>query len=255
MAAKGNRTDPGPLRQDHTFPDPARVADTPARTAGRILLVVLAETALIAGLLLSGAGTFDWEWAWVLLAVAAASFLPAVAVLAVHAPGLLASRTQLAPPDQPLADRIFVPAHSALMLGWAWVVGRDAGHIHWWTVPTELRVMALLLIPAITWAGYRTMRDNPYLAPCVCLQEERAHRVVDTGAYALVRHPFYSVAIAYQLCASLVLGSVIGVAITAMVGMTLALRIGIEERFLEGALPGYSAYKRATPWRLIPGLW
>lgn len=207
------------------------------------------------GVLFYGAGTADWEWAWILLATAAAAFLPAVLSLSVHAPGLLAARIRLAPQDQPLADRIFVPAHSLLMLGWAWVVGKDAGHIHWWPVPFDLRVAALMLIPVITWAGYRTMRDNPYLATCVCLQEDRAHRVIDSGAYALVRHPFYSVAIAYQLCASLVLGSCFGVAVTGIVAMTLALRIGVEERFLERELPGYAAYKRTTPWRLLPGLW
>ncbi len=227
----------------------------PAYLIAKIILVIAAEALLISGLVFTAAGTLDFEWAWLLLALAAVSLIPAVVALAIYEPELLASRTELSPQGQPLADRLFVPAHSALMLAWAWVAGRDAGHMHWLTVPDSLRAAALALIPAITWAGYRTMRANPYLAPCVCLQEGRAHRVVDSGAYALVRHPFYAVAIAYQVCASLVLGSCLSLAVAGVIALLLAFRIGVEERFLERELPGYAAYKRNTPWRLVPGLW
>lgn len=238
-------------------PAPAAVAAAldPAAVALRISLVILAEAALLAAILFRGAGTVDWEWAWALFLVAGASGLPAVLGLARHDPALLASRTRMAPRDQPLEDRIFVPLHTLLVLAWAWVTGHDAARLHWLPVPEGVKALALLAVPAITWAGYRTLRDNPYLAPCVCVQEDRAHRVIDTGAYAVVRHPFYAVAIAYQAAAALVLGSVLGLMGTALIGLTFAARIGIEERFLLRNLPGYAAYTRVTRWRLLPGLW
>lgn len=225
------------------------------RIAAKIGLVILAEALLLGALMFTAAGTLDWEWAWLLAALATLSLLPAVAGLARHAPELLEARTRLAPKGQPLADRLFVPAHSALILAWAWITGLDAAHPHWWPVPETLRATAALAIPLATWAGYRTMRENPWLATCVCLQDERAHRVVDTGAYGMVRHPFYAITLGYQLCASLTLGSCLGAATTGAVALLLGLRIGIEERFLERALPGYAAYKRRTPWRLVPGVW
>ena len=40
----------------------------------------------------------------------------------------------------------------------------------------------------ITWAS----TVNKFAEPAVRIQVERGHRVIDTGPYALVRHPFYA---------------------------------------------------------------
>ena len=85
--------------------------------------------------------------------------------------------------------------------------------------------------------------------------DDRAHRVVDSGLYAVVRHPFYAVTIGYQICASLVLGSWLSLGVAILVAGMLALRIRVEERYLVRELAGYAAYQRRTPWRLVPGLW
>jgi protein-S-isoprenylcysteine O-methyltransferase Ste14 len=242
----------GPDSLPHRSPIDSR---TLAIIAIKITLVILAEILVVAFLLFYGAGTIRWAGGWVLLILATASLAPAIIALAIHDPGLLDARTKLAPKGQPLADRLFVPIHSALMLAWAWVAGTDCVRHQWSHVPFDLRVAAAMLIPVATWAGYRTMRQNPYLTTCVYLQEDRAHRVIDTGAYAVVRHPFYAVAIAYQFCASLVLGSWLSLALAGVIAMLVGLRIGMEERYLERELVGYSAYKQTTPWRLVPGLW
>jgi protein-S-isoprenylcysteine O-methyltransferase Ste14 len=36
------------------------------------------------------------------------------------------------------------------------------------------------------------LRANAFAVPAVRLQRERAHAVVDSGVYAVVRHPFYA---------------------------------------------------------------
>lgn len=228
---------------------------TYAIIAVKITVVIFVEILVIAFLLFYGAGTVHWAGGWAFLLLATGSLIPATIALIVHDPGLVDARTKLAPKGQPLADRLFVPAHTVMMLVWAGVAGVDSVRHEWSHVPLALRVIAAALIPLATWAGYLTMRQNPYLATCVYVQDDRAHRVVDRGLYAVVRHPFYAVTIAYQICASLVLGSWLSLCVALIVAAMLALRIRVEERYLVRELAGYAAYQRRTPWRLLPGVW
>lgn len=235
----------------HTHIDPR----TYAFIAVKITLVIFVELVVLAFLLFYGAGTVRWAGGWAFLLLATGSLIPATIALMVHEPGLVDARTKLAPKGQPLADRLFVPAHTMMMLLWAGVAGIDSVRHEWSHVPLMLRVAAAAAIPLATWAGYLTMRQNPYLATCVYVQDDRAHRVVDTGLYAIVRHPFYAVTIGYQICASLVLGSWLSLCVALMIALMLALRIRVEERYLVRELAGYAAYQRRTLWRLVPGVW
>lgn len=226
-----------------------------ALIAAKITAVILFEFCVIAFVLFFGAGTVRWEGGWLFLLLVTVSIIPAIVALVRHDPALVEARTQLAPKGQPLADRLFVPLHTLMMLLWAAMAGYDSVRHDWTHVPMALRVAAAFFIPVATWMGYQTMRQNPFLTTCVHVQSDRGHRVVDTGAYAIVRHPFYAVTIGYQLCASLVLGSWLSFALALVIAGMVALRVCFEERLLERELAGYAAYKQRTPWRLVPGVW
>ncbi len=221
----------------------------------KISAAIAVEVLAVSVALFYGAGTDDWTTGWAFLLIATLSAIPAISALLIHDPQLLDARTRLSPKGQPLADRLFVPAHSFMMLVWAAVAGYDAGRLGWSHVPMSLRLAAALFIPVGTWLAYQTMRQNPYLTTCVHIQTDRGHQVVDTGAYSIVRHPFYLVTIAYQLSASLLLGSWMSVLVSLIIAAMIAVRIFYEEDHLERNLQGYAEYKCRTQWRLIPGLW
>jgi protein-S-isoprenylcysteine O-methyltransferase Ste14 len=103
----------------------------------------------------------------------------------------------------------------------------------------------------LTWA----MRVNAFAAPVVKHQEERHQRVVDTGPYAVVRHPMYAGAVPLVLGLPLWLGSTAGALVAILPILMLVVRIGIEERFLRRELAGYEDYVRRVRWRLVPGVW
>ena len=104
-------------------------------------------------------------------------------------------------------------------------------------------------------ATLRVLRENSFAAPVVRLQTERGQRLIDTGPYALVRHPMYAAALPYLIGMPLLLGSWYGLLIVPFIVAGMAPRAVFEERLLERELPGYAEYMKRVPHRIIPGVW
>jgi protein-S-isoprenylcysteine O-methyltransferase Ste14 len=75
--------------------------------------------------------------------------------------------------------------------------------------------------------------------------------LVETGAYALVRHPVYGGLILVAFGWAIVRASVIAIALAAALAAFFGLKSAREERWLEARYPGYAAY-RARTRRFIP---
>jgi protein-S-isoprenylcysteine O-methyltransferase Ste14 len=99
------------------------------------------------------------------------------------------------------------------------------------------------------------LRENAFAVTVVRLQAERQHSLVDTGPYHLVRHPMYAGSPFVLLGLSLWLGSYAAALFAILPLALLMIRIGMEERFLQRELPGYSEYMDRVRYRLVPGLW
>ena len=87
------------------------------------------------------------------------------------------------------------------------------------------------------------------------ITRKEGHRVIDTGPYALVRHPIYTGLIFALAMTALAQATATGVLGAALIGVGLWLKAHIEERFLTAELgpDAYGAYRRRVPM-LIPGL-
>jgi protein-S-isoprenylcysteine O-methyltransferase Ste14 len=97
--------------------------------------------------------------------------------------------------------------------------------------------------------------ENTFAAPVVRVQAERAHHVIDTGPYAVVRHPMYASAFLYLIGIPLLLGSWYALWMVPVFVAGLASRAVFEERLLRRTLPGYADYVSRVRYRLIPGVW
>jgi protein-S-isoprenylcysteine O-methyltransferase Ste14 len=98
-------------------------------------------------------------------------------------------------------------------------------------------------------------RENSFAAPVVKIQSERGQHVVDTGPYAIVRHPMYGGALLFLLGMPLLLGSWWGFAFApVMIGGMMVRTLG-EERTLRDALAGYTDYMTRVRWRFVPHVW
>ena len=96
--------------------------------------------------------------------------------------------------------------------------------------------------PPVSWAGrtVETWEDQ---------------KVIDTGPYAVVRHPMYTAVMVFLLATPAALGSW-----WAMVGAIVyfpifVFRIRNEEEVLLRELPGYEDYSARVRCRIIPFIW
>lgn len=78
-----------------------------------------------------------------------------------------------------------------------------------------------------------------------------AGELVESGPYAVVRHPVYSGGILFAAGISLAL-SPWALAATAVLAVVWALKAHVEERFLVERYPGYAAYCERTRYCLVP---
>jgi protein-S-isoprenylcysteine O-methyltransferase Ste14 len=99
----------------------------------------------------------------------------------------------------------------------------------------------------------RVYRENTYTSATI--EVAQGQRVVDTGPYAVVRHPMYASALIYLLGTPLALGSYWGYCALAFMAPFLVWRLLDEERVLAQQLPGYTDYQARVRHRLVPFLW
>jgi protein-S-isoprenylcysteine O-methyltransferase Ste14 len=202
------------------------------------------------------AGTIDWPAGWIFLGEMVLFSAATVAWLAKYDPGLLKER--MGSPiqkGQGKWDKVFMLTMIVIWHGWMVLMALDVKRWHLSAAPDWLMYTGAVLIALGFLAVLRTFRENSFAAPVIKIQRERGQRVIDTGPYALVRHPMYAGAFLYLLGMPLVLGSWIGLALMPLVMGLLIVRIFIEEAALRKGLPGYNEYAMRVRYRLVPRIW
>jgi protein-S-isoprenylcysteine O-methyltransferase Ste14 len=87
------------------------------------------------------------------------------------------------------------------------------------------------------------------------LRTEEQQQAIDTGPYALVRHPGYLGSLLTWTGFALTSRSLpVSIAVGWLLGQAYRRRIAVEESLLGRTLPGYAGYRERTK-RLIPFIW
>jgi protein-S-isoprenylcysteine O-methyltransferase Ste14 len=218
------------------------------------LLQTLAWTVLMAVLILWPAGTLAYPGAWVLLGLFAVSGIALILWLSKYSPSLL--RERMASPlqrEQKPWDRIWLSLFVLGFCAWMAFMGWDAARTGFAAVPPWLQALGILSI-AVNGAGtVWTFRENAFAAPVVKIQE--GQKAIDTGPYALVRHPMYASAVFLFVGIPLLLGSWWGLALAVIPILAIAWRAVHEEFALSAELGGYREYAARVRYRLIPFVW
>jgi protein-S-isoprenylcysteine O-methyltransferase Ste14 len=145
--------------------------------------------------------------------------------------GYFIDNGQPAPTGRPVMDALMhrywlLP----LNINWAMVVVEALGFLFCWWARLHLGRL---------WSGWITKKEG--------------HRIVDTGPYAIVRHPIYTGILVAALATLAVKGTGHAMVGVAMLFVGYWLKARLEERFLAEELGAetYAAYRRRVPM-LIP---
>lgn len=221
---------------------------------GRLLingLIKMASGMLLMGaLLFLGAGTVGYPGAWRLMALLFIPMLVLGAVLLFKAPELLEKRLNSHEADP---EQRRVVALSGVMFAAGFLLAGLDFRFGWTALPGPVIWVGSGSFLIAYGVYMEVMRENAYLSRTVEVQQ--GQKVIDTGLYALVRHPMYLAVILLFLSMPLVLGSAVAIVPFLFHPALLVSRIKNEESVLEAGLPGYRAYQQKVRYRLIPFLW
>ena len=207
--------------------------------------------AILVGLLLFiPAGTFSFPNGWLFMGILFIPMFIVGVVLMVRDPGLLEKRLDARESE---GEQKNVVALSGMMFLAAFIIAGLNFRFSWIVMPS----WSVLLGAVIFLGAYRmygeVLRENSYLSRTIEVQENQ--KVIDTGLYAIVRHPMYSATLFLFLSMGLVLGSPISFAILLLYIPLIVKRIRNEEKVLAEGLKGYGEYMEKVRYRLIPYIW
>ncbi len=218
------------------------------------VLVSLLWFVVIGVLVFWPAGTLAYPGGWALIILLVGGGLAMTIWLAKTNPRLL--RERLGSPvqrNQKPWDRVWSPIFFVGLLGWLAFMAWDARRTGFVAVPVWVQVLGALGVVAAMLGSWRTLGENPFAAPVVKIQE--GHKVIDTGPYAVVRHPMYATALPMLVGMPLVLGSWWGLALSPIFIVGIAWRAVHEEKTLRAELSGYDEYAARVRYRFIPLVW
>ena len=205
---------------------------------------------LIGVLIFLPAGTLSFFHGWLFMGLLFVPMFFAGLVMMFTNPNLLKSRLNA---KEKQRDQSTVIKLSGLMFLAGFIVAGLNFRFDWFTLPRGVVIGASVVFLAAYILYAEVLRENTYLSRTIEVQDHQ--KVIDTGLYAVVRHPMYSATLLLFLSMPLVLGSIYAFLIFLAYPFIIAKRIKGEEEFLEKELKGYREYKQKVKNRLLPFVW
>jgi protein-S-isoprenylcysteine O-methyltransferase Ste14 len=137
--------------------------------------------------------------------------------------------------------RVIMTLGAVLMLPWA---ARQFGALRLWHVGLGgADSLAGLTLAGILFAWWARIHIGRLWSGSITRKE--GHRIVDTGPYALVRHPIYTGLITALLASAIAQATLTALIGSVLVSFGLWLKARVEERFLMAELgaEAYAAYR------------
>jgi protein-S-isoprenylcysteine O-methyltransferase Ste14 len=228
---------------------------TPEPTDRRRLVTSTIATLVIFLLcLFVPAGTLGWVRGWLFFAVTvAAGVVVSIYLIRVN-PEVFAARVNRHTGTKSW-DKWIVGLLLTAMTSIIPVAALDDARFHWSVVPWWACGIGYALLRSGLAGTAWAEAVNEYFEPTVRIQTDRGHHVIDTGPYAIVRHPGYSSAFPLVVGMALALGSYWALIPAVLFCLILVVRTILEDRTLQAELPGYREYAQRIRHRLIPGAW
>ncbi len=221
---------------------------------GRLIGLVLTRVGLFIPVMMLvlflPAGTLVYWEAWVYLLVLLGPALMIFPWLIKNSPDLLVNRMRM---REKATTQQWVVMISGVFMVAAYVVPGFDKRWSWSNMAWPVVVVGDVLVLLGYLLVIRVFQVNRFASRVV--EVRQAQTVIDTGPYAIVRHPMYVGTIVMYLASPIALGSYWALLPALLIVPVLMVRIVDEEAMLRRDLPGYVDYTQRVRYRLVPGLW
>ena len=205
---------------------------------------------LIVGLLLFIPGGLDYRNGWIFMGLLFIPMFIAGLIMFFKNPDLLKRRLEAKESED---EQKIVILISGIMFIVGFLIAGLNYRYNWYIMP-DIIVFCSSILFVISYCLYGVVLiENSYLSRTI--KVEKNQKVVDTGMYAVVRHPMYSITIILFLMIPLILNSIISFFIFLVYPVVIVIRLLNEEKVLAKDLDGYKEYMKKVKYRLIPFIW
>jgi protein-S-isoprenylcysteine O-methyltransferase Ste14 len=217
----------------------------------KILIRIIFTLLLFGALIFIPYGSLEYIEAWILFGIFFIYILLSLPWFLRNNPQLIENRMQYTPSEE--SDRVFTVLATINFMIYFILISFDAGNMKLAPVPDFIKFIGYLGIIGAFCFIFITLRENTYASRIIEVKAD--HKVISTGPYSLVRHPFYLGVVIFFFFLPLGLNSLLGYFPYITFVLLFAYRITIEEKVLEKELNGYREYKEQVKKRLIPFIW
>src|SRR5262245_22794439 len=227
----------------------ARIGATVLRQA----ILALGGFALFLVIAMFLPGGFGWTTGWVFLLVFIFQMTVATLYLWSTNPEIFVARSKIHAETKRWDKLVLV-----FVLFSFFAIFPTAGLDHrygWSFVPLWLVVAGYLQFTLVMIGTVWADRVNKFAEPGVRIQADRGHTVIDSGPYAIVRHPIYVAGFLIVVGLPLALGALWALIPVALAIPILIVRTNFEDRMLQAELSGYKEYASRVRYKLVPGVW
>ena len=223
------------------------------RLAVKALVSVFILAIVMGVIIFVAAGTIDYCPAWVYLGIFTIASLLTTVYLIRHDPELLQRRMRGGPTAENRPTQKVIMVFTSLAFLGLIVVPALNYRFGMSRVPLYVVITGDFLVAIGFYFIFYVYRENTYTSATV--QVVANQKVIDSGPYAVVRHPMYASGLLYLFGTPLALGSYWGLLPFFFAIPFLVWRLFDEERMLTRELEGYSQYQQRVRYRLLPGVW
>ena len=188
-----------------------------------------------------------------MLSLFSGSSLAITFYLARKDPALLERRTHAGPVAEKEVSQKVIQGLASLVFASTILVPALDHRFHWSHAPIPAVVVGDAFVALGFLIVFLAFQENTFTSSVIEVAAKQ--HVIETGPYAVVRHPMHVGGLVLVAGLPLALGSLVGLVTFVPFAAVIVWRLLDEERYLLSHLPGYEAYRQKTRYRLIPHVW
>jgi protein-S-isoprenylcysteine O-methyltransferase Ste14 len=196
------------------------------------------------------AGTINYRNGWLFVLTISISWIVINLYLAKNDADLFEKRQRKT--EKKLSQQIILSLSTVLLVSSIILSGLDY-RFHWSRIPFSLSILFTLVMIVGFVMLFFVLKQNSYASRKIEIQE--GQQIIDTGLYALIRHPMYLSLIITFVFTPIILGSWYAFIPIIFIPFLLTFRINYEEKELQKGLEGYNLYMKKVKYKLIPFIW